>query len=303
MRIHIHFVCLTKRCLLVSFALLAVLQLVAVSQAVAQTMAHAPDQQQARSNALLAIQHTDHTRLPKPGQTLTNTDIAEFCKRVVENGERYKIYPAAICIPLEYLNDAKEQLAGTDVKVAVVVNFPHGGPDIASALDQIAAARRGRADEVDLVVPYNEFKKGHSDIVAEMVKKCKNACGGMQLKAILETGALDSPGQIRKLAGLVLDSGADTIKTSTGMIAVGATENAVQTMAEVIKARGSRHGLKISGGIRTCEDAERYLAIVNKTLGAEWVDAHLRFGASSLYPALVNYLYEQPSELQASGSY
>ena len=42
-------------------------------------------------------------------------------------------------------------------------------------------------------------------------------------------------------------------------------------------------GIKISGGIRTVEDAIKYYTIVKETLGKEWLAKDLfRIGASSL---------------------
>ena len=44
-----------------------------------------------------------------------------------------------------------------------------------------------------------------------------------------------------------------------------------------------RFGIKVSGGIRTAEDAVNYYTIVKETLGSEWLGKDLfRIGASSL---------------------
>ena len=108
-----------------------------------------------------------------------------------------------------------------------------------------------------------------------------------KLKVILETGALVTPENIRKAAILALYSGADFIKTSTGKGYPGATPEAVYTMCKVLKKyhsiTGNKAGIKISGGVRTAEDAVKYYTIVKEVLGNDWLNNELfRIGASSL---------------------
>jgi deoxyribose-phosphate aldolase len=58
-------------------------------------------------------------------------------------------------------------------------------------------------------------------------------------------------------------------------------------MMEAIRDHGSG-GFKASGGVRTREDAEAYLAIADELLGPEWATPQtFRIGASSLLDALV----------------
>lgn len=50
-------------------------------------------------------------------------------------------------------------------------------------------------------------------------------------------------------------------------------------------------GFKPAGGVRTAEEAAQYLALADRILGKDWVDArHFRFGASSLLANLLNTL-------------
>ena len=83
------------------------------------------------------------------------------------------------------------------------------------------------------------------------------------------------------------EAGADFIKTSTGKGYPGATFEAAYTMCKAIKTyhsiTGNKVGIKISGGVRTAEDAVRYYTIVKEILGDEWLNKDLfRIGASSL---------------------
>ena len=59
------------------------------------------------------------------------------------------------------------------------------------------------------------------------------------------------------------------------------------TMLDQIRRSGRPVGLKPSGGIRTLDDAARYLAIADEMMGPQWVTAAtFRFGASGLLDAL-----------------
>ena len=122
-----------------------------------------------------------------------------------------------------------------------------------------------------------------SDELAEIKESCRDA----RLKIILETGALASVENIRKASILALYSNADFIKTSTGKGYPGATPEAAYVMCQVIKKyhelTGEKRGIKVSGGIRTAEDAVKYYTIVKEVLGQEWLTKDLfRIGASSL---------------------
>ena len=89
------------------------------------------------------------------------------------------------------------------------------------------------------------------------------------------------------MCDIVPEAGADFIKTSTGKGYPGATFEAAYTMCKAIKTyhsiTGNKVGIKISGGVRTEEDAVRYYTIVKEILGNEWLNKDLfRIGASSL---------------------
>jgi deoxyribose-phosphate aldolase len=104
---------------------------------------------------------------------------------------------------------------------------------------------------------------------------------------ILETGLLKTAENIKKASILSMYSGADFLKTSTGKVYPGATPEAVcvicRTIKEYYRLHNKRIGVKVSGGIRTVEDALKYYTIVREILGKEWLTPELfRIGASSL---------------------
>ena len=195
---------------------------------------------------------------------------------------------AAICIYPRYIPIAKKTLKelGLDsVTVATVTNFPVGGDDIDIAVAETNAAVAYGADEVDVVFPYRALMAGNETVGAELVRRCKAACGDKALlKVIIETGELKKEALIRKASGICIQAGADFIKTSTGKVKVNATLESARIMLEAIRDSGKTNvGFKPAGGIRTSEDAAEHLQLAEEIMGKGWADRnHYRFGASSL---------------------
>ncbi|HIC1043694.1 TPA: deoxyribose-phosphate aldolase, partial [Escherichia coli] len=135
--------------------------------------------------------------------------------------------------------------------------------------------------------PYRALMAGNEQIGFDIVKACKDACAkaGALLKVIIETGELKDAALIRKASEISIKAGADFIKTSTGKVPVNATLESAELMLQVIHDMGvgKEVGFKPAGGVRTAEEAAQYLALANRIMGDNWVDArHFRFGASSL---------------------
>lgn len=215
---------------------------------------------------------------------------------------------AAVCIYPRFIPHAKKMLRefGTPgIKVATVVNFPHGEADIDIAVTETCAAIAYGADEVDLVFPYAALMAGDTSTGAEMVRACKAACGDKILKVIIESGELKTAALIRAASLIAIAAGADFIKTSTGKVAVNATLAAAETMLTVIKETGGRCGFKAAGGVKTVEEAAAYLALADDLMGKDWVSpAHFRFGASSLLNNLQTCLRSgQAQQTQAGSGY
>ena len=71
---------------------------------------------------------------------------------------------AAVCIWPQFIPLAKKKLKKTPVKIATVVNFPHGGSDFAKLRHEIRQALKAGADEIDAVFPYHDFLEGNLDV-------------------------------------------------------------------------------------------------------------------------------------------
>ncbi|EKB1971314.1 deoxyribose-phosphate aldolase [Vibrio parahaemolyticus] len=242
-----------------------------------------------KAAALRALKLMDLTTLNDDDTDAKVSSLCHDAKTAVGN-------TAAICIYPRFIPIAKKTLReqGTpEVRIATVTNFPHGNDDIDIAVAETKAAVAYGADEVDVVFPYRALMAGDEKVGFELVKQCKEACGDILLKVIIETGELKEEALIKKASQICIEAGADFIKTSTGKVPVNATPEYARMMLEVIRDMGVAEtvGFKPAGGVRTAEDAAAYLAMADEILGDNWVDArHYRFGASSLLTNLLNTL-------------
>ncbi|MCI1966339.1 MAG: deoxyribose-phosphate aldolase [Oscillospiraceae bacterium] len=195
----------------------------------------------------------DHTLLK---QTATWDEIRCICDDAVQ----YKT--ASVCIPASYVKRAK-QYVGDKMAVCTVIGFPNGysTPDI-KAFEAKNAIENG-ADEIDMVINIGWIKDGLYDQELAEIRKVKAACGDRILKVIIETCLLTQEEKIR-MCKVVTESGADFIKTSTGFSTAGAT---FEDVALFQKHVGPNVRIKAAGGIKTLDDAERFLSLGASRLG------------------------------------
>ncbi len=234
--------------------------------------------------AKLALSCLDLTSL---GEKDTDDKIKALCDKAVGNYGAV----AAVCIFPKFIKLAKQEMDGTDVKIATVVNFPAGSPSIGLAIDETREALDFGADEIDLVFPYKAFLHGNREIGKEMVKAVKSECGDKKLKVIIESGELAKALHISNAAKDCIEAGADFIKTSTGMVAKGASPEAANAMIEAIRDSGKKIGFKASGGVKSLEDARDYMVIASSIMGDGYINPdNFRIGASKLMDELIKEL-------------
>jgi deoxyribose-phosphate aldolase len=173
----------------------------------------------------------------------------------------------SVCIPPVYVALAAEALKGTLVAVGTVVGFPFGyvHPEIRRAESRQAVA--DGAGELDTVLNLSWLKSGEEgrvlDDLAGWVAAMRRERDGLILKVILETALLTDEEKLRG-ARLIVESGADFVKTSTGFAKGGAT---VADVALLAKAVEGRIGVKASGGIRDAATARAMIAAGARRLG------------------------------------
>jgi deoxyribose-phosphate aldolase len=239
----------------------------------------------APANPAIAARILPLVDLTALGDAETEATALDLCRRAVDAGV------AAVCIWPRFVPLAKERLRATGVRVATVANFPDGADDLAAAIDETEQALRAGADEIDLVAPLGAILEGDVGLVTELVHACKAATGERVLKVILETGRLEQPARIAAAGRAAIMAGCDFLKTSTGRFPVGATLEAAAVLLALIEESDGRVGLKLSGGIRTTQQAAQYLYLVDHFMGSGWTRPEtLRFGASALLDELLRVL-------------
>ena len=204
--------------------------------------------------------------------------------------------PAAICVYSQFVGLVKKELTRRNwqsVKVATVTNFYDGEQSLDSVLNETKQALLDGADEIDLVIPYKEVIQGELENTKLYVHKSKQLCTEYDacLKVIIESGELKVPELICKASSLVIEAGADFIKTSTGKVPVNATLEATEIMLDAINSSGREVGFKAAGGVRTVNDASAYLRLAEQKLEcSSLTPAQFRFGASGLLKDIHNTL-------------
>ena len=211
----------------------------------------------------------------------TEADVAQLCLRAQSPHGPV----AAVCVWPRLAAFARAQLPA-HIAVAAVANFPAGGADVERALRDTETVVRAGAQELDLVLPFARLMAGDHAAVTQLLRAVRNACPGLAMKVILETGVLVDSALIAQASRLSLENGADFLKTSTGKTAVSATPQAARVMLEAIASTpraAARVGFKASGGIRSVADAAIYMDLCTELLGPQALKpARFRIGASSL---------------------
>jgi len=187
---------------------------------------------------------------------------------------------AAVCVWPRFVQQARALLP-PGIAVAAVANFPDGSSDVQRAVRDTREIVDAGGQEVDVVIPWRDLAAAPALLAA-----VRQACSGLRLKVILETGELEDPALRVQACRMALDAGADFLKTSTGKTARSASLDAARVLLSAIasdSAASSHVGFKPAGGIRTVADATLYIGLTAELLGPHAVTpARLRIGASGL---------------------
>lgn len=200
---------------------------------------------------------------------------------------------AAVCVFSQFVPLARKELKKTNIKVASVVNFPHGNNDFKLLKEETKKTIGNGADEIDVVFPYREFLGGNTADCRKFLEIMQRECSKHTLKIILETGAFPHISQIATATKMCLEYEVDFIKTSTGKTEISATIGAANIILETLRDSGTDIGFKASGGIRTFDEAYKYFTLAQIIVGKDKTDAeHFRIGASSLIDDLIKIIEE-----------
>ncbi len=179
----------------------------------------------------------DHTVL-RPDAT--KVEVLRLCEEAKDNGFM------VIFVPPCYLDEAMAAVAGTGIRVGIPIGFPLGGHSTTiKVAEAVEAVQRG-ATVLDMVLNISRLKSADHDYVRTDIAEVVKATESVEHKVILETCYL-TPQEKRTACRLVVEAGADYVKTSTGFGTAGATVEDVRLLRAVVAGRVK---VKASGGIR-----------------------------------------------------
>ncbi len=199
--------------------------------------------------------YIDHTLLKPEAK---REDIIEICKEAKE----YDFM--SVCINPNWISLVKEQLEDSDVKVCTVIGFPLGANNKETKALEAKIAVEDGADEVDMVVNIGRLKSKDYDYVKKDIEGVVRASGDKLVKVIIETSLLTDEEKV-KACKIAMEAGAHYVKTSTGFSDGGARVEDVKLMRDTV---GDKLGVKASGGVRTYEDALKFIDAGASRLGA-----------------------------------
>lgn len=195
----------------------------------------------------------DHTLLT---QGATWAEIKEICDDAVAYGT------ASVCIPPSFVKRAADYL-GDKMPVCTVIGFPNGYNTTKTKVFETRDAIENGAEEIDMVINIGDLKDQNYDKIEAEIREIKEACGDKILKVIIETCLLTEEEKI-KMCQIVTDVGADYIKTSTGFSTAGATFDDIALFAKHV---GPDVKMKAAGGIKSFDDAEKFIELGASRLG------------------------------------
>ena len=183
-------------------------------------------------------------------EALSITAKKDNVQSACEDAKMYG-FRAVVAFP-QYIGVLVDALKGTDVRAQIPVGFPCGGQ---STLVKCTEAEQGLnrgATDLDMVMNISAFQDSDyrrvSDDIQEVMAVARPF--GVPFKVIIEVGILTDE-QLVTAAKLVVDCGADFIKTCTGFGPGRATIHNISLIKETV---GDRIGIKASGGVASMED-------------------------------------------------
>ncbi len=186
-------------------------------------------------------------------QDVTLEGVKSLCQQVKKDGFHSAfVNPCYVGLARKFL---PEGIIGT------AISFPLGQDHKDIKVLAVIKAVKDGADELDIPMNVGFFKADQSEAVLEemeaIIGAAKNIKQNVIIKFIIETGLLNEK-EIQEASQLVLQSGADFVKTNSGWGPRGASLKDVDLIK---KAVGGKIKIKVAGGVDTYQEA---IAFINR---------------------------------------
>ncbi len=176
----------------------------------------------------------DHTVL-RPDAT--KVEVLRLCEEAKANGF------TVIFVPPCYIDEAVAAVAGTDIRVGIPIGFPLGGHSTKTKVAEAVEAVQRGATVLDMVLNISRLKSSDHDYVRTDIAEVVKSTMRVEHKVILETCYLTHQ-EKRTACHLIVEAGADYVKTSTGFGAAGATVEDVRLLKDSRSGTGKGQGLR-----------------------------------------------------------
>ena len=187
----------------------------------------------------------------------TKKEIEELCI------DAKKFQFATVCVNPCYVSYASELLKDSKVKVCTVIGFPLGANTTKIKVEEAKDAINNGATEIDMVINVGYLKNGDYQYVKNEIEELKKVTKNNVIKVIIETCYLEEE-EIKKMTEICNETEVDFIKTSTGFGTRGASFEDIKI---INKYKNDKLRVKASGGIRTKEDAKKYIELGVSRIG------------------------------------
>ncbi len=185
----------------------------------------------------------------------TNIDIkatAKDIKKTCQEAIRYNF--RGVDVRPEWVKLVKKELAGTDIKVIVLIDPPMGLSTHQERIKVCKKAKKDGADELDVVMNIVDLKYERYE---KVLKDLKAICKILPTKVIIGSGYLTDE-EVEKASKIVKKAGAFSVKTATEKDPLERTELPEKAKhLRIMKKAAPGLLIKASAQIRTLDDVKK----------------------------------------------
>lgn len=157
-----------------------------------------------------------------------------------------------------------------DIRVGAPVGFPGGGHTTKVKMLEAQQLIEDGVEEMDIVMNVGKFKNGELQYVTDELKQIiAFAPEHVLTKVIIELNCIDDS-ELQDICSVVIDSGADFLKTGTGWVPGDAN---VARIAKIKEYTRGKIQIKAAGGIRTRDEFDALLALGVERFGINTASA------------------------------
>jgi len=157
-----------------------------------------------------------------------------------------------------------------DIRVGAPVGFPGGGHKTKVKMLEAEQLIEDGVQEMDIVMNVGKFKnREFSYVIGELKQIIALTPESVLVKVIIELNCLDDS-EIADACNIVIDSGADFLKTGTGWVPGDANIDRIARIKDLTRGKVQ---VKAAGGIRTREEFDKLLSLGVERFGINIMSA------------------------------